>query len=79
MRKERVVVDARGVHWEIFREDEDALAAVLEWGHRPIAGHPTLIFTSSEGLRRFHPCPEDWHTLSDEQLLQMLDRASDMF
>lgn len=75
----RKVTDAQGIVWEIFREDDDALAAVLEWGHRPVAGTPGLIFTSTAGMRRITPAPDDWTTLSDELLVQLLVIAVELY
>jgi hypothetical protein len=76
---ERTITDASGVLWEVFREDEDALAAVLEWGHRPLAGSPGLLFSSTQGLRRLSPCPENWREISDAELLQLLERAVTLY
>lgn len=75
----RTVTDAQGIVWEIFREDDDALAAVLEWGHHPVAGNPGLIFTSTAGMRRLFPAPDDWEALTDLVLLQLLVIAAELY
>lgn len=79
MRRERLVTDSAGVAWEVFREDSEGLGAVLEWGHRPSEGSPGLIFSSSEGLRRLIPAPDDWETLSDQRLLELLAIAATLY
>ena len=79
MRNPRTVTDTNGVVWEIFREDEDALAAVLEWGHQSTTGNPGLIFTSTAGMKRLSPAPDGWESLSDEVLLRLLVQASELY
>lgn len=68
-----------GVVWEVFREDDDKLAAVLEWGHRAVSGKPSLIFTSTEGMRRLAPCPDSWNDMSDETLLVLLRATTELY
>jgi hypothetical protein len=77
--KERTVTDPAGVVWEVFREDDDALAAILEWGHRPGSGDVGLLFSSTAGMRRLFPCPAGWDDLSDADLLSLLARASELY
>ena len=79
MRTPRTVTDTNGVVWEIFREDEDALGAVLEWGHQSTTGNPGLIFTSTAGMRRLSPAPDGWEGLSDEALQRLLALASELY
>ena len=74
-----MVTDTNGVLWEIFREDEDALAAVLEWGHQSTTGNPGLVFTSTAGMRRLSPAPAGWEALTDEAILRSLAQAAELY
>jgi len=57
----RRFVDDAGVAWRVFEH-------VPEVGRR---GQPSLIFESSNVLRRVRGYPENWHELADDQLTRL--------
>jgi len=70
-----MVVDDRGIEWEIYDEATWSLQLALEWDFLPQTENPGLIFASRAGRRRLWPCPPDWRTLNDLGLLELLNRA----
>ena len=71
----RVIVDDRGIEWEVYDESTWSMALALEWDFLPQTDNPGLIFASIAGRRRVLPCPVEWMTWSDEQLLELLRNA----
>lgn len=70
-----MVVDDRGVEWEVYDEATWSLQLALEWDFLPQTENPGLIFASRVGRRRLLPCPPDWRQFSDAALLDLLNRA----
>ena len=71
----RLIVDPRGVEWEVYDERRWSLELVLDWELLPQPSDPGLIFSSSVDRRRLWPCPSGWSAMSDEELLGLLDGA----
>ena len=71
----RLIVDPRGVEWEVYDERRWSLELVLDWELLPQPNDPGLIFSSSVDRRRLWPCPSGWSTMSDAELLELLDVA----
>lgn len=70
-----MIVDAQGVEWEVYDEQQSSIALALDWDHAPQLTNPGLLFMSRLDRRRLWPCPSDWRARSDEQLLELLERA----
>lgn len=71
----RMIVDDRGTEWEVYDESSWSLELALEWDFLPQTENPGLIFSSNVGRRRLWPCPGNWQTMTDLELLQLLERA----
>ncbi|MDQ3997946.1 MAG: hypothetical protein M3303_13125 [Gemmatimonadota bacterium] len=70
----RTFVDARGVQWDVFAVYPEARLSV----HSQLKGtYPQgwLCFDSASEKRRLSPIPQDWQTMSDEQLRQLAEQA----
>ena len=71
----RVIVDDRGIEWEVYDESTWTIELALEWDFLPQTENPGLIFASAAGRRRVLPCPDAWRTLTDARLLELLKTA----
>jgi hypothetical protein len=71
----RVLVDGSGTEWEVYDESTWSMELALEWDFLPQTENPGLIFASRVGRRRLRPCPDDWRSLADPQLIELLQRA----
>ena len=71
----RMIVDDRGVEWEVYDESRWSMELALEWDFLPQTENPGLIFASRAGRRRLWPCPAEWEKLSDQELLALLQTA----
>lgn len=71
----RVIVDERGIEWEVYDEAHWSMELALEWDFLPQAENPGLIFASRLGRKRVWPCPDDWRAMDDRQLVDVLGRA----
>ena len=60
----RRFVDSEGIHWRVFEH-----RAVFDRRSRP-----TLIFESTNVVRRVRTFPENWFQLSDEELAHLSRR-----
>ncbi|HTR79384.1 MAG TPA: hypothetical protein VMH39_14805 [Gemmatimonadaceae bacterium] len=69
-----MIVDERGVEWEVYDETW-SIRLALEWDHLPQVENPGLIFVSPLDRRRLWPCPNDWRTFSDAELIRLLEKA----
>lgn len=70
----RVVVDPRGVHWDVFAVLPEARVSV----HSKLRGtfsQGWLCFDSGTEKRRLSPIPKDWEALEDAQLADLATRA----
>ena len=70
----RIFVDPRGVQWDVFAVYPEARLSV----HSQLKGtYPQgwLSFDSGVEKRRFSPVPDDWPSLTDEQLSGICERA----
>jgi hypothetical protein len=74
----RMVIDDRGTEWEVYDEATWSLQLALEWDFLPQTENPGLIFASRVGRRRLWPCPANWKTLEDAEVLELLNRAKAM-
>ena len=74
----RLVVDERGVEWEIYDEATWSIELALDWEILPQTERPGLIFSSRRDRRRLWPCPANWKSLSNEELLGLLGRAKSL-
>lgn len=75
----RLIVDHLGVEWEVYDESTWSLELALDWEVLPQSDSPGLIFSSPNDRRRLWPCPADWKTMSDGELLEVLGRARSMY
>ena len=75
----RLIIDARGIEWEVYDEGTWSLELALDWEFLPQTESPGLIFTSRVDRRRVWPCPEHWRAMSDADLLTVLERARSMY
>lgn len=64
----RRVIDRHGVEWTVRPEG-------LPGADRTIPGGVALQFAAGEDVRYLRPFPIDWDRHSDEELLQLLERA----
>jgi len=71
----RVICDERGTEWEVYDESHWSMELALEWDFLPQTENPGLIFASQLGRRRLWPCPDDWRSMQDAQLIELLGRA----
>jgi hypothetical protein len=71
----RVLVDDRGVEWEVYDESAWSIELALDSDMLPQSENPCLIFSSRLGRRRLCPCPHNWRTLEDHHLIDLLRRA----
>ena len=71
----RLLLDSAGVEWEVYDETQWSIKWALDWEYPPQQDNPGLLFDSSLGRRRVFPCPAQWQSLSDAELVQLLDRA----
>ena len=71
----RTIVDDRGIEWEVYDESRWSLELALEWDFLPQTEDPGLIFASRAGRRRLWPCPTQWESLTDPELLALLNGA----
>ena len=71
----RVIVDGRGIEWEVYDESQWSLEMALEWDFLPQTENPGLIFASAAGRRRIWPCPDGWRDLGDATLQELLEQA----
>ena len=78
-KRARVFTDAAGIEWEAYDESSATVALALDWDYLPQLENPGLIFTSRLGLRRLWPCPTDWATMPDEELVALVARARSIF
>lgn len=76
MEHERIFVDSSGVEWEVYDESRWTVTWALDWEYPPQPGSPGLLFNSTAGRFRLHPCPENWNSLSDAELEALLARAT---
>ena len=70
----RTFVDRRGATWDVFAVHPEARLSP----HSQLPGtYPQgwLCFESGAEKRRLSPIPDDWQTLSDEQLERLSERA----
>jgi hypothetical protein len=74
----RVLIDAAGTEWEVYDESTWSMELALEWDFLPQTENPGLIFASRLGRRRLWPCPDDWRSMDDPQLLKLLGRAKNI-
>ena len=75
MENGRLLVDSAGVEWEVYDETQWNIKWALDWEYPPQMDNPGLLFDSSLGRRRVFPCPAQWQSLSDAELVLLLDRA----
>jgi len=75
----RFIVDDLGVEWEVYDESTWSLELALDWEVLPQTDQPGLMFSSTIDRRRLWPCPANWRTLSDADLLGLLGRARSIF
>jgi hypothetical protein len=71
----RMIVDQRGMEWEVYDESSWSLELALEWDFLPQAENPGLIFSSNAGRKRLWPCPGNWQTMNNAGLLELLEKA----
>jgi len=71
----RVLVDERGVEWEVYDESTWSIELALDSDMLPQSENPCLIFSSRLGRRLLCPCPPGWRTLDDRSLIDLLRRA----
>ena len=71
----RMIADASGVEWEVYDEATWSLGLALEWDYLPQSENPGLIFASRLDRKRVWPCPPQWKSLPDSELLEILNRA----
>jgi hypothetical protein len=71
----RVLIDDRGVEWEVYDESTWSIELALDWDILPQGENPGLIFASRLGRRRLYPCPKNWRSLDDRRLIDLLRRA----
>ena len=71
----RLLVDSAGVEWEVYDETQWSIAWALDWEYPPQRDNPGLLFDSTLGKRRIFPCPANWQSLSDADLIALLARA----
>ena len=71
----RMLVDGRGVEWEVYDEATWSLQLALEWDFLPQTENPGLIFASRVGRRRLWPCPPNWRQSDDTALLELFNLA----
>jgi hypothetical protein len=70
----RMFTDAHGVQWDVFAVYPEARLSV----HSQLKGtYPQgwLCFDSSAEKRRLSPIPENWQSLSEDQLRELSERA----
>jgi hypothetical protein len=70
----RTFTDARGIWWDVFAVYPES----RQWPHTPLKGtfqQGWLCFDSGGEKRRLSPIPDDWRTVSDKALEQLLERA----
>jgi|SRR5919197_6247607 hypothetical protein len=71
----RILVDRQGVEWEVYDEAAASMSLAFDWDHAPQTSNPGLIFSSRIDRRRLWPCPADWRSYSDQQLLELMEKA----
>jgi hypothetical protein len=69
----RAFVDARGIWWDVFAVYPGARASGSQLKGTWQQGW--LSFDSGTDKRRLSPIPDGWQGLSDEELVQLLERA----
>ena len=72
----RLFTDAGGVEWEVYDDAQWSVARAMEWDYPAQLHDPGLLFVSSTGRRRLHPCPADWRALSDAELDALCAQAA---
>lgn len=73
--RSRLIVDDRGVEWEVYDEATWSIGLALEWDYLPQIENPGLVFVSRVDRRRIWPCPVNWVALSEPELLELLSHA----
>jgi hypothetical protein len=71
----RLIIDDVGAEWEVYDEATWSLELALDWEVLPQTDKPGLIFSSMRDRRRLWPCPQDWKSMSDHELLALLGKA----
>jgi hypothetical protein len=71
----RIIVDERGVEWEVYDEANWSIGLALEWDYLPQSENPGLIFVSAIDRKRVWPCPANWRDLSDANLAALVTGA----
>jgi hypothetical protein len=71
----RLIIDEVGAEWEVYDEATWSLELALDWEVLPQTDKPGLIFSSMRDRRRLWPCPLDWTSMSDQELLALLQKA----
>jgi hypothetical protein len=71
----RLIVDDVGAEWEVYDEGTWSIELAVDWEVLPQKDRPGLIFSSSRDRRRLWPCPTNWKSLSDRELLDLLGKA----
>jgi len=69
----REFTDRSGVHWTAF--DVHPSAADARTSIREQYRNGWLTFDSNAETRRIAPVPQDWRTMSDDQLVSLCERA----
>jgi hypothetical protein len=75
----RIVMDPRGVEWEVYDESQWDYRLALDWDYLPQTTNPGLIFTSKIDRRRVWPAPTNWQRLTDDELLGLCATARSVF
>jgi hypothetical protein len=71
-----MLVDDRGVEWEVFDEGEWSLSLAMEFDYLPQTENPGLVFVSRGKRRRLVPRPSGWSHLSDAEMKGLLVKAT---
>jgi hypothetical protein len=71
----RIIVDERGVEWEVYDEASWSIGLALEWDYLPQSENPGLIFVSRIDRKRVWPCPAGWKELTDAELAKLVSGA----
>lgn len=61
----RYLIDTQGLEWRVYERPAGSAS--------PTPGRPSLIFDSDGIVRRLWRYPTDWSSLSDRQLLGLME------